>query len=448
MERKLTEGSIFKNILIFSLPFLLSFFLQTLYGLADLYIIGQFCSTEATTAVSIGSQVMHLFTVVIVGLAMGSTVLIATAVGADDKKLRNKAIGNSFVIFLLLSVVFTVVLQILVPSLCQLMMTPVDAIPGLTSYLRVCFAGIPFIVMYNVISSILRGMGDSKSPMYFIAIACVFNIVFDYIFIGNMNMGPLGAALGTCLAQAVSVCFSLTFLIKKQLISGLEKNSFSLDNLVWRKIFRVGTPIAAQDFFIQIAFILITVFANRRGLNDSAAVGIVEKIIGILFLIPSTLLSTVSTICAQNIGAGLIERAKKTLYSAIIITVCSGILFSIVFQFKGAIVVGLFTKDSQVILLGTQYLKSYVWDCLFAGVHFMFSGFFCAISKSELSFIHNIISALCVRIPLSYYFSVKYVDSLFPMGMAAPAGSIVSVVICIIAYLLLVKKLKNQIEDK
>ena len=217
MKKDLTQGSIIKNLLSFSLPFLLSYFMQTLYGLADLFIIGQFCKTEATTAVSIGSQVMHLITVIIVGLAMGGTVLIGRAVGSKDVELRNRAIGNTVTIFTVFSIIFTCVFLAFINTLIQIMATPAEAIAGTKDYLIICFIGIPFITFYNVISSIFRGMGDSKSPMYFIAIACFFNILLDYFFIGSLNLGPRGAALGTTLAQTISVIIALIAIIKNML---------------------------------------------------------------------------------------------------------------------------------------------------------------------------------------------------------------------------------------
>ena len=439
MEKNLTSGSVVKTLVLFSLPFLLSYFLQTLYGLADLFIIGRFCPTEATTAVSIGGQVMHMLTVMIVGLAMGSTVLIGRAVGSRDEALKNKAVGNTAVIFLALSLVLTVVLILCIAPIVSVMSTPAEAVAGTSDYLLVCFLGIPFITAYNIISSVLRGMGDSKSPMYFVAVACGANIALDYVFIGLCGMGPMGAALGTTIAQAVSVVVSLAYMVRKKVMPGFNRRHLAFDRNVAGNIFKVGIPVAAQDGFIQISFIVITIFANMRGLNDSAAVGVVEKFIGILFLVPSSMLAAVSAICAQNVGAGEHERAKKTLFYAIGISVGIGFIFAVLFQFLSGAAVGLFVNDSEVIRLGDQYMRSYVWDCIFAAVHFCFSGFFCAYSKSGLSFLHNMISAFCVRIPLAYYFSKAFTETLFPMGCAAPAGSLVSIIICIFAYIYIQK---------
>ena len=439
LEKNLTNGSVLKNIAYFSLPYLLSYFLQTLYGLADLFIIGQFEGVASTTAVSIGSQVMHMLTVMIVGLAMGSTVCIGQAVGAGDKKHASAAIGNTVTLFMLLSVVITALLLALVRPIVSVMSTPAEAADGTRAYLTICFIGIPFITAYNIISSIFRGLGDSKSPMIFIAVACAANIALDNIFIGAMGLGPAGAALGTTLSQAISVVFSLVVILRRKSGISLERRDLHPQRDTMGRLLRIGVPVAAQDGLIQIAFIVITVIANRRGLDAAAAVGIVEKIISFVFLVPSSMLSTVSALCAQNIGAGKQARAEQTLRYAVIIAVSFGIIIALLTQFISEQAVGLFTPDTVVIMLGGQYLRGYIWDALFAGIHFCFSGYFCACGRSEISFIHNISAIALVRIPGVYLTSKLFPDTLFPMGLATAAGSLLSVIICVIAFALLKK---------
>ena len=441
MEKNLTTGSVFKSIIFFSLPYLLSYLLQTLYGMADLFIIGQFEGVASTTAVSIGSQVMHMLTVMIVGLAMGSTVSIGQSVGANDKKSAATNIGNTVTLFMLLSLILTVILLVLVKPIVSIMSTPTEAIPGTIDYLTICFIGIPFITAYNIISSIFRGMGDSKSPMYFIAVACAANIGLDYLFMGPLHMGPAGAALGTTLSQAISVITSLAVIFRRKSGISVTKNDFRPQHTVMGKILKIGFPIALQDGLIQISFIVITIIANRRGLNDAAAVGIVEKVMSFLFLIPSSMLSTVSALGAQNIGAGKAERAKLTLRYAALIAVCFGTVTAITIQFIAEPVVALFTNaatqdGAETVRLGGQYLRGYVWDCIFAGIHFSFSGYFCACGKSIISFIHNIIAILLVRIPGVYLTSLLFPATLFPMGLATAAGSLLSVMICATAFII------------
>ncbi len=434
MEKNLTSGSVFRNIVYFSLPYLLSYFLQTLYGMADLFIIGQFNGVDSITAVSVGSQVMHMLTVMIVGLAMGSTVTIGKAVGARHSEHASAAVGNTITLFMGVSAVFTVLLLALVKPVVSLMSTPAEAVAGTVTYLTICFMGIPFITAYNIISSVFRGLGDSKSPMYFIGAACVANIFLDYLFIGVFHLGAAGAALGTTLSQTISVVLALTVILRQQTGIRLKRQHFQPQSKTMGQILKIGIPVALQDGFIQIAFIVITVIANRRGLNDAAAVGIVEKIIGVVFLVPSTMLSTVSALSAQNIGAGKHDRAALTLRYAVWIAAGYGLLISFATQFTAAAEVGLFTEDAAVILLGEQYLQGYIWDCMFAGIHFSFSGYFCAYGRSGISFLHNFLSIVCVRIPGAFLASKYYADTLFPMGLAAPGGSLLSVLICAAAF--------------
>ncbi len=447
MERNLTTGSVLKNMILFALPYLLSYFLQTLYGMADLFIIGQFDGIAATTAVSIGSQVMHMLTVMLVGLAMGTTVSIAQAVGGGNRRQAAEAVGNTVTLFMLLSLALTAILLILVRPIVAVMSTPTEAVAGTVSYLTVCFLGIPFITAYNIISSIFRGMGDSKSPLYFIAVACVANIALDYLFMGALRLGPVGAALGTMLSQAISVAVSLAIILKQRSL-GLKKGDFRPQRPVMRRLLTIGVPIAMQDGLIQIAFIIITIIANRRGLNDAAAVGIVEKIISFVFLVPSSMLSTVSALGAQNIGAQKPERALQTLRYAIMLTVSFGVIVCGIVQLSAEPIVALFTDSeavggADVIRLGGQYLRGYIWDCIFAGIHFSFSGYFCACGKSALSFLHNILAVMLVRVPGAYLTSQLFPDTLFPMGLATVGGSLLSVCICLIAFTMIRRREKR-----
>ena len=430
-SKNLTNGSIMGNIVSFSLPYLLSYFLQTLYGLADLFVVGQYCGVSSITAVSIGSQVMHMVTVIVVGLAMGTTVTTAQSVGANDVARTKRVVGNTVTLFMVFSLLMAAGLVGWVGDIVSLMSTPVEAAAETTSYLTICFIGIPFIVAYNIIASIYRGMGDSKSPMYFIAIACVVNVLLDYLLIGYLDMGAAGAAWATTLSQTVSVVVALIAMNRGDSGIRISRSDLKPQRAVMGKILNIGVPVALQDGFVQVGFIIITIIANQRGLNDAAAVGIVEKIIGILFLIPSSMLSTVSTVSAQNLGAGKLDRAIRTLWYANCIVIGFGTFFSIIMQMFPEKAVGLFTNDPQVIVQGCQYLQGYVWDCVFAGIHFCFSGFFCACGWSIISFIHNAVSIVVARVPLAYLASIMYPTTLFPMGLATVTGSVVSVIICV-----------------
>ena len=404
------------------------------------FIVGQFYGVDSITAVANGSQVLHMLTVIIVGLAMGTTVAIGRAVGGRRLEDAAHAIGNTITLFMIVAVVFTAGLLCFVRPIVLFIGTPEEAIAGSIRYLTICFIGIPFITAYNIISSIFRGMGDSKSPMYFIGIACMGNIVLDYFFIGAMQLRTGGSCTGDNAVPDIQCDHCPDLNDEKKDRIHLKKTDFRPNKKVMWQILRVGFPVAVQDGCIQIAFIIITVIANHRGLNDAAAVGIVEKMISAIFIIPSSMLATVSALSAQNIGAGKHDQASQTLKYATIITTGYGLIMTVLIELTGKNLVGLFTTDTVVVLLGTQYLSGYIIDSIFAGVHFSFSGYFAAYEKSYIGFIHNIIAIVLVRVPGSYLASKMFPDTLFPMGLAAPAGSLLSVLICIGAYLWMKKK--------
>ena len=380
---------------------------------------------------------MHMITVMIVGLAMGATVTIGRAVGAENKPRAARLIGNTVTLFMAGSVVLAAVLVGLVDPIVRIVSTPEQAVAGTRTYLIICFIGVPCITAYNIMASIFRGLGDSKSPMYFIAVACASNIALDYLFMGALHLGPAGAALGTTLSQLVSVIISLVVILRRKSGIHLSGADFKPERSALGEILSIGIPVMMQDGFIQVSFMIITIIANHRGLTDAAAVGIVEKIISFLFLVPSSMLSTVSALGAQCIGAGKPRRALQTLWYAIAIAFGFGVLITIVIQFVAEPVVSLFTDSAAVAAAGGQYLRGYILDCCFAGLHFCFSGYFCAIGRSELSFLHNITAVVLVRVPGAYLMSKWFPTTLLPMGLATAAGSLLSVIICVIAFLVL-----------
>lgn len=441
MNRKdLTQGSILGNIATFSLPYVLAYFLQILYGLADLFVIGRYCDVDSTTAVSNGAQVMYFLTCVVIGLAMGATVRTAHAVGAKDYRRASRVIGNTVTMFLGLSVALSAVLLMCRDGIVALVGTPAEAVAGTGRYLTVCFLGIPFIMAYNIIASIFRGLGDSRSPMRFVAVACVVNIVLDFLFIGYCGWGPAGAALGTTLSQMASVAFAVVAIRRHRGGEGsrdvlaLTRHDFRPHRSTMASILKIGVPVAMQDGFVQIGFLLIMVIANGRGVIDAAAVGIVEKFIGLLFIVPSAMLSTVSAIASQNIGAAQVGRAKQTMKYAMAITAAYGLAVATILQFVPEWAVRIFTDDAQVVAMGGVYLQGYAWDCALAGIHFCFSGFFTACGYSIISFAHNFISIVVARVPGVYLASEMFPHTLYPMGIATCLGSALSCVICVVAY--------------
>lgn len=434
-KSNLTEGNITKVLISFTVPFLLACFMQMFYGLVDLYVVGLFCEKQVTAAVSIGSQMMHMLTVIIVGFAMGMTVSIGRGYGKKDWEDVKRTIGAGAIFFFGLALVATIVLLLCTEPITNLLLTPKEAKKDTIIYLTICFGGIPFVVLYNVISSIFRGMGDSRCPMYFVGVACVVNVILDFVFIGFFHMGAAGAAFGTIIGQGISSVVGVIVFRSYKKEFAIQRKDIRLCRQSLKKILNIGTPIAMQDGLIQVAFMVITVIANSRGLVDSTGVGIVEKIISFLFLVPSALLSSISAITAQNMGAGKANRARAALYRGLVFAIIYGGCVALYCQFFPGTFVGRFTKDSQVLLAGCAYLQSYSFDVLFAGIHFCFSGYFCGDEKSIISFIHNLVAIVCIRIPGAYLAGKWFPHSLYPMGWAVALGSVLSALICLGFYL-------------
>lgn len=476
-ENSFTQGSILKGMLRFSVPYLITCFLQTFYGMADLFIVGQYNGAASISAVSVGSQLMHMLTVVAAGFAMGSTVLIGRNIGAGNRQGVSRAIGTTFAVFGVFAVILTTMLLFFVHPIIGILAVPAEAVPEASAYMRICFTGVIFITAYNVLSAIFRGIGDTKRPMYYVFAAGVINVGLDWLLVGPLHMGAAGAACATVASQAVSVLLALAalFLVHGDLFaesadmgkrtknsgapgsslrpsdlsaeaagmgeraknSGARGSSLrpSMDDAL--KILQVGVPVALQEGLIQVSFLVITMIANSRGVDVAAAVGIVEKVISFLFLVPSAMLSTVSALSAQNAGAGANERSRKILRLGCLLCAGFGGAVFILCQPLAPHIVSLFVGSGDVqnvILLGGQYLRTYSMDCMFAGIHFCFSGFFSAYGKSGYSFLHNIISILTLRIPGAWLASILFPTTLYAMGIAAPMGSLLSILICLALY--------------
>ena len=435
MQKELARGSLFVKMVEFAIPYLIACFLQTFYGMADLFITGQFNGAASVSAVAVGSQVMHMLTVVIVGLAMGTTVCISRAVGAGSDKEVSGFIGNSVTLFSAVSAACTILLLVSTEGIIRILAVPAEAVPQARQYLIICFAGVPFITAYNVISSIFRGLGDTRSPMIFVALAGLINVGFDYLLIGPLGMGAAGAAAATVGSQAFSVVIALFYLLRGKNGISVLKRDLLPDSRFMGQLLGIGVPVAVQEGLIQVSFLVITAIANSRGVDVAAAVGIVEKIISFPFLVPSSMLSTVSATAAQNAGAGKHDRARKALQYGITVCLCAGSIIFIICQFAAEQIVGVFVvNEPDVVRFGGQYLRSYSIDCAVAGVQFCFSGFFSAYGRSMYSFFHNITSIALVRIPGAYLASVLFPATLYPMGLAAPMGSLLSCVICWFLY--------------
>ena len=445
MERNLTTGGVFKNIVYFSLPYLLSYFLQTLYGMADLFITGQFRGVADITAVAIGSQGMHMLTVMIVGLAMGSTVAIGRAVGGGDRARAACAIGNTVTLFMALSLALTVVLFALADEIVAVMSTPADAVGGTAAYLKICFAGVPFITAYNIISSIFRGLGDTKSPMHFVAAACAVNIALDYLFIGGFGMGPEGAALATTLSQAASVALALFVITRRRSGISVSRGDFRPKRAVMGQILKIGVPITLQDGFIQISFIIITIIVNMRGLADAAAVGIVEKMMSFLFLVPSSMLSAVSALGAQNLGAGKPERIKPVYRDCILTVLLIGVPMCALLYFFGQPLLGIYiAKDdpayASVIASGMVRVTYMGMTYFVCGIMETCCGMVRGLGRSWMPMVVTIFGACVLRIIWIYTIFQTH-HTLDVLYLSYPVSWVVTSAVHVLCFVLIYRRM-------
>lgn len=429
-RNELLDGKISTALLKFAMPFMAASFLQALYGAVDLFVVGQYAGSAAVSAVAIGSQVMQTITGIILGISTGGTVLIARRIGEGNARRAASAVGALTVLFVILAAVLSPLMALFTNQAVALMETPAQAVPFARDYIFVCACGIPFIIGYNAVSGIFRGIGDSKTPVYFIIIACVVNIAGDFLLAGAMNMGAAGAALATVAAQTVSFLAFLVFMKKKGLPFAFTRRDIRLQRDDTAAILKVGVPLAIQDALVNVSFLVITAIVNTLGLVASAAVGVVEKVIVFAFLPTGAFSSAVATMSAQNLGAGQPRRARQSLRCGILYSLVIGILMCAFTQFFPEALPRIFSKDAAVVTAAGQYLRSYTIDCILVSFVFCINAYFSSYGKSIISFAHSMVATFAVRIPVTYVLSRYTADSLYPMGLAAPAASLVSIIIC------------------
>ena len=430
-ELNLTQGSVPKVLLQFAVPFLVANILQALYGGADLFVVGQYDDSAGVAAVAIGSQVMQTITGIILGITTGTTVLIAIATGAKDNRKVASTIGSSIWLFSITGIILTLLMILLHNQIAEWMHTPTEAMSDTKSYILVCSTGILFIIGYNVVCGILRGLGDSKTPLYFIALACIINIVLDFILVGYFHLGATGAAIATVTAQGVSFATALCFLHRKGFHFEFTRRDIRLNGVLSKRILALGAPIALQDALINVSFLIITVIVNQMGVIASASLGVVEKIIVFAMLPPMAISSAVATMTAQNYGAGLIRRMNQCLLSGIGLAIIFGVSVCLYSQFLPETLTAFFSKDPAVISMAAEYLKGYSIDCVIVSFVFCINSYFSGQGNSLFPMIHSLIATFLFRIPLSYWFSQIDSSSLFIMGFAPPLSTIVSLLICI-----------------
>lgn len=443
-----TEGKIFAPLIRFVGPVLLALLLQTMYGAIDLMVVGQFGTSADVSAVSTGSMVMHTVTVVITGLAMGLTVLVGRKIGEGLREDAGNIIGSGIWLFGVLAVVLSVLMVFAAPSMAKLMQAPVEALDKTISYITICSAGAIFIVAYNLVGSIFRGIGDSVMPLVTVAIACVLNIIGDLVFVALFHMGTAGAAIATVFAQAVSVALSLLLIRRREMPFSLKAGAIRPSGKLIRQILILGIPIALQDLLVSISFLAITAIVNSLGLIASAGVGVAEKLCGFVMLVPSAYMQAMSAFVAQNMGAGKPQRAQKALLCGIASSLVVGAVMGYLSFFRGDLLAGLFAKDAAVISAAAEYLKAYAIDCLLTSFLFCFIGYFNGTGNTIFVMLQGIIGSFGVRLPVSWIICRQAGANLFHIGLATPASSLVQIILCGVFFIITRRKQKILSESE
>lgn len=437
-----TQGSILKKLVAFMMPVLGALILQAAYGAVDLLVVGRFGSTSGLSAVSTGSQVLNLVTFVVVQFAMGITVLIARYLGEKKPEKIGAVIGGGAIVFTIISVVLFIVMVCFAHPISILMQAPEEAVDLTASYVRICGGGIFFIVVYNLLSAIFRGLGDSKSPLLFVLVACIVNVIGDLALVAGLHMDAAGAAIATVSAQALSVVFAVVLLIKKELPFSIARKDFRL-NPQCKKFLKIGLPLALQEFLTQVSFLALCAFVNRLGLEASSGYGVACKIVNFAMLVPSALMQSMASFVSQNIGAGKKKRAKKSMFTGIGVGLVVGCLVFALVIFKGDMLAGFFTTDAAVIENGYAYLKGFALETIVTAILFSMVGYFNGNNKTIWVMTQGLIQTLLVRLPLAYFMSIQPNASLTKIGLASPISTMVGVVLNIGFYVYL-----NRVEQK
>ena len=423
-----TQGNILKKLVAFMMPVLGALILQAAYGAVDLLVVGRFGSTSGLSAVSTGSQVLNLVTFVVIQFAMGITVLIARYLGEKRSERIGAVIGGGTVVFTMMSVVLFIAMVGFARPISVLMQAPAEAVDLTASYVRICGAGIFFIVAYNLLSAIFRGLGDSKSPLLFVLVACIVNIIGDLVLVAGLHMDAAGAAIATVTAQALSVVFAVMLLLKKDLPFAITKKDFRL-NPQCRKFLKIGLPLALQEFLTQISFLALCAFVNRLGLEASSGYGVACKIVNFAMLVPSSLMQSMASFVSQNIGAGKKKRAKQSMFTGIGVGLAVGCVVFVLVLFKGDVLCSAFSTDAAVIQNGFAYLKGFAPETLVTAILFSMVGYFNGNNKTVWVMTQGLIQTLLVRLPLAYFMSIQPNASLTKIGLAAPVATTVGIVL-------------------
>ena len=440
-----TQGSIPVKLVEFMIPILGALVLQAMYGAVDIMIVGWFGTTAGISAVSTGSSIVNLIVFTIAGLSMGITVLIGRYIGEKKEDLIGKVIGGAICFFAVLSVLIAIGMMFFARPLAQLMQAPSEAIDLTVSYVRICGGGAFFIIAYNVISSIFRGMGNSRLPLIFVAIACVVNIVGDLFFVAVLDMNVVGAALATVMAQAVSVILSIVIIRRENLPFTMKKKDISFNPEI-KNFLKVGTPIAFQEVLTQVSFLALCAFINCLGIEASSGYGVASKIVSFVMLVPAALMQSMSSFIAQNVGAGKEKRAKESMICGMIIGASIGVVIALFVFFKGDVLAYIFTNDQYVVVRAAEYLKGFSAEAIITCILFSFIGYFNGHGQTWFVMLQGLAQSFLVRLPMSYFMSIRPNANLTEIGLAAPAATVFGIAINLAFFMYYSKKLdKNKV---
>ena len=431
-----TQGNILKKLVSFMMPILGALILQAAYGAVDLLVVGRFGSTAGLSAVSTGSQVLNLVTFVVVQFAMGITVLIARYLGERRPEKIGAVIGGGAIVFTMISAVLFVIMVAFAHPISVLMQAPESAVSLTSSYVRICGGGIFFIVAYNLLSAIFRGLGDSKSPLLFVLVACIVNVIGDLVLVAGLHMDAAGAAIATVAAQALSVVFALILLVKMKLPFTITKKDFRL-NVQCKRFLQIGLPLALQECLTQISFLALCAFVNRLGLEASSGYGVACKIVNFAMLVPSSLMQSMASFVSQNIGAGKKKRAKQSMFTGSGVGLAVGCVVFILVMFKGDMLAGIFSTDAEVISNAFDYLKGFAPETIVTAILFSMSGYFDGKNKTVWVMIQGLIQTLLVRLPLAYFMSIQPDANLTKIGLAAPVATVTGIILNVGFYIYL-----------
>lgn len=433
-EISFVEGSVFGSLIRFAVPVLGALVLQAAYGAVDLLVVGQFGDASSISAVGTGSAFMQMITFIITSLAMGSTVIIGQHIGEQKPKAAGDAVGTTIILFAVLGIVLTVLLEVFAGNIVGILQVPEASVDKAVTYIRISSGGIVVIIAYNVISGVLRGIGNANLPLLFVGIACVVNIVADLLFIGVFHMDVAGAALATVLAQLVSVVASAIVLKRQKLPITFSLQQCKVFPRELKRILNVGIPIALQETMVQISFLIINSIINDMGLMPSAGYGVAQKIISFIMLVPSSVMQSVSAFVAQNIGAGQPERAWKGYFTAMLTGVAVGVFIFLAGFFGGSVLSSVFTSDPEVIAQSASYLRGFSPEAILTCILFSTTGYFNGNGKSLPVMLQGISSAFCVRIPVSVFMSRLPNASLMMVGLATPITTAYGIVFYLICF--------------